>query len=303
MWQDAPLPRVTVIVATYNWSSVLRTSIASVLGQTFRDFELLVVGDGCTDDSGEVVAAFGDPRVRWINLPVNSRHQSGPNNEGLRQATGDVIAYLGHDDLWLPRHLSAGVAALDDTRSDLAYALAMQVAPDGRWWVPVPQPTRGRFASPLSVVHRRRVTETIGGWRHYREVSGPPDVELWRRMRDRGMSLTFVPRLTGVKFPASWRRGVYAERPCHEQQTWLARIASDPDFEAHYLARALVTDTAFSGRAYRDLGSGLFRETWRRLRRRFTLPGLGTPALGGEDIDHVRQFKGIEEHDDAARGA
>ncbi|HKO55667.1 MAG TPA: glycosyltransferase family A protein [Thermoanaerobaculia bacterium] len=84
-------PRVTVIMATYNWSSVLPYSIGSALLQTFADFELLVVGDGCTDDSEAVVNARDDRRVRWINLPVNSGHQSTPNNEGLRQARGERL--------------------------------------------------------------------------------------------------------------------------------------------------------------------------------------------------------------------
>src|SRR4051812_6823095 len=76
-------PRVTVIIATYNWSTVLPYAIHSVLAQTMSDFELLVVGDGCTDDSEQVVAAIKDPRVRWINLPANTGHQAGPNNRGL----------------------------------------------------------------------------------------------------------------------------------------------------------------------------------------------------------------------------
>src|SRR3954451_5872363 len=100
-------PRVTVIIPTYNWSSVLPYSIGSVLRQSFRDFELLVVGDGCTDDSEKVVSAIDDPRVRWINLPENTRHQSGPNNEALRQGEGEIIAHLRHRDLSLPHLLQA----------------------------------------------------------------------------------------------------------------------------------------------------------------------------------------------------
>lgn len=94
-------PRVTVIIATYNWSSVLQHSIGSVLRQTFTDFELLVGGDGCTDDSEAVVAAINDRRVRWINLPSNTRHQSGPNNEGLRQARGEIVQEIPYT--WIPK--------------------------------------------------------------------------------------------------------------------------------------------------------------------------------------------------------
>src|SRR5688572_29309589 len=96
-------PRITVIIATYNWSTVLPYSIGSVLGQSLTDFELLVIGDGCTDDSEQVVSGIGDPRVQWINIPRHG-HQSGPNNEGIRRARSGYIAYLGHDDLWLPHH-------------------------------------------------------------------------------------------------------------------------------------------------------------------------------------------------------
>src|SRR6185437_6930430 len=64
-------PRVTVVIATYNWATVLPYSIGSVLDQTFTDFELLVVGEGCTDESDAVVTRIGDPRVQWHNLATN----------------------------------------------------------------------------------------------------------------------------------------------------------------------------------------------------------------------------------------
>src|SRR5207247_9434455 len=119
-------PSVSVIIPTYNWSSVLPYSIGSVLRQTFTDFELLVVGDGCTDDSEAVVGRVGDPRVEWINLPTNTGHQPEPNNEGLRQARGQFIAYLGHDALRLPHHLSCLISALKQG-ADLAYGMTLYV--------------------------------------------------------------------------------------------------------------------------------------------------------------------------------
>lgn len=286
-------PRVTAIIATYNWSSVLPYSIGSVLRQTFTDFELLVVGDGCTDDSAHVVAALDDPRVRWINLPTNSRHQSAPNNEGLKQARGEIIAYLGHDDLWLPHHLAALVDAFDRSPSDLAYTLAINVAPDGSVWPVIPRPAYGSFASPLSMAHRKRVTEEMGGWRDYRELSDPPDVELWRRAQQRGYTFTFVPRLTGIKFPASWRRGIYETRPSHEQAAWLARIDREADFEPRQLAKIIVSDHVLNGLPYRDLAGGLLRQTARRIRWRFRLPKLGLSPRPGQTIEGTRRFKGL----------
>jgi glycosyltransferase involved in cell wall biosynthesis len=115
----------------YNWSSVLRYAIRTVLWQTYSRFELLVVGDGCTDDSGDVVAAFGAPRVRWHNLPRNPGHQSVPNNIGLQMARCEYVAYLGHDDVWFPTHLSVLVKALERTQADLAYTRSVMLGPPG----------------------------------------------------------------------------------------------------------------------------------------------------------------------------
>ena len=185
-------------MATYNWSTVLPYSIGSALGQTFTDFELLVIGDGCTDDSEQVVSKVDDPRVRWINIP-RVGHQSGPNNEGIRQARGEYIAYLGHDDLWLPHHLSVLVAALD-AGADLAHSMAAMIRTDGSI-----QPST---YPPSTVAHRRSMIERTGGWRHFREIEAMPELELWNRAEAAGLKLQFVRRLTVIKPPAAWRRDV-----------------------------------------------------------------------------------------------
>ena len=145
-----------MIIATYNWATVLPYSIGSVLGQTFTDFELLVIGDGCTDESEAVVTAIADPRVQWTNLPTNSGHQAVPNNDGLRRARGEVVAHLGHDDLWLPRHLEHLVA--DDRRRGDGRPLAR---PHGR-------PTR-RCELGLSLVGS---TDRDGGSRRRPSCTG-----------------------------------------------------------------------------------------------------------------------------------
>jgi glycosyltransferase involved in cell wall biosynthesis len=291
-------PRVTVIIPTFNWCEVLPYAIGSVLRQTFRDFELLVVGDGCTDDSERVATTTGDARVHWINLPQNTGHQSAPNNEGLRQARGEIIAYLGHDDLWLPRHLELHVRAYDETRSDLAYSVCLQVGPDeSTGWPSIPRPSAGSFSPPACMTHLRRVTEEIGGWRDYatideaRDVS--PDVELWRRAQTSGRTFTFVPRLTGIKFPASLRRNVYRLRPSSEQARWLTRIDARPDLEAEILVDCLVSQTAPTGFTYRNLLRLVVRQTAARVHRRMIQPLFFLRGSHRGAFDKVRRFKGL----------
>ena len=290
-------PSVTVIISTYNWSSVLPYSIGSVLRQTFADFELLVVGDGCTDDSEAVVGRVGDPRVKWINLPANTGHQSKPNNEGLRQARGQYIAYLGHDDLWLPHHLLCLISALEKG-ADLAYGMTLVVEPEGCGKEVVPTEENyhpGMSIPPTNVIHRRSVTDHVGGWRYYRELDMNPDGELWLRAYTAGYRFAFVPRLTAIKLPASARRDVYKIRPCHEQAAWSKRIQNEHNFELVELIRiALAMAAQAQAQPYRVLVHDFVQRTRKGLMRR-SRRLISRPARPkGDSIDAVREFKGLE---------
>lgn len=234
-------PRVTVVIATYNWATVLPYAIASVLDQTFTDFELRVVGDHCTDESAGVVEeiAARDARVSWHDLDENTGHQSGPNNAAIARARGDVIAYLGHDDLWLPRHLELLLGAID-TGAPLVHATTLFVHPDGsaRQW-----PGRGwswhpdEWLPPTSVAHTRALAAAAGGWRHPAQTgTRDPETDLWARMAAAARPPLWLPTVTSVKLPAGLRRDVYRQRPCDEQAAWLARIRATPDPEAAFTA-------------------------------------------------------------------
>ncbi len=294
----ASSPRVSVIIPTYNRSAVLRHAIASVMAQTFEDFELLVVGDGCTDDSAAVVAGVLDPRVRWINLPANSGHQSAPNNQGLRQARGELIAYLGHDDLWLPHHLQALVGAIG-AGCDLCASVNELVGPDERYLDITPPAATyrsGMSLTPSSLMHRRIVTEQIGGWRDYRELDLDPEADLCRRAVEAGFNLTLLPRLTVVKFPAAWRRNVYRYNGDAEQALWLRRIQTEPDFEQREMVRLLYAGK--EGRMQRMrpfhlLMGDILREALERLAFRLRA-GRILLAGKGARVNAARRFKGLE---------
>ncbi len=281
-----PSPRVTVIIPTYNWSSVLPYSIGSVLRQGFTDFELLVVGDGCSDDSAEVVGTIGDARLRWVNLPVNDGHQSAPNNEGLRQARGEIVAYLGHDDLWLPHHLELMVAAIDGG-ADVAYSLVHMIGAGGEILPPAGETARfrpGEWLPPTGVVHRRSAVERAGAWRNYREVSLDPETDLWLRMHQAGCVFRGVARLTAVKFPAAYRKDAYKKRSCEEQREWTGRILREGDLEAVELGKLLVAKRRRFG--FRDGVRALLGRTSSEIRRR-------VPLGRGAMIRWRRRVKGL----------
>ena len=122
-------PLVSIVIATYNRARVLAHAIESVRRSTITDWELLVVGDHCTDETGDVVASFGDARITYINLPHNVGEQSGPHNEGISRARGRYLAFLNHDDLFLPDHLASAVAWLERTQADLVWSPLLVALP------------------------------------------------------------------------------------------------------------------------------------------------------------------------------
>jgi glycosyltransferase involved in cell wall biosynthesis len=233
---------VSVVLATYNWSSVLRHSVRSVLWQTYPYLELLVIGDGCTDDSEEVVASFTDDRVTWHNLESNTGSQATPNNVGIEMARGEYIAYQGHDDVWHPKHLATMLAHLQRADADFAYGLAEVIGPPGSRMrvlsgrVNEPQLPMGRWLPPTSLVHRAELARRIGGWRTWEEAERPPDVDFVDRARGAATRFIRVPAMTSFKLPASQRLNVYRERPSHEQETYVRRIATERRFTERELA-------------------------------------------------------------------
>jgi glycosyltransferase involved in cell wall biosynthesis len=229
------MPEITVVIPTYNWSEALQISIPAVLAQTCSDFELLVVGDCCTDDSEQVARSFGDPRVRWYNLPERAGSQSGPNNFAAQIAAGEFIAYLGHDDVWHPDHLRSLLARMEETGADLGCGVTCMYGPPGSG-------IRGLsgifiegcyrkedFFPPSSMMHRRSLVARIGPWRLPDSIADPVDCDFLRRAYESGALIVSTDRLTVFKFNSAWRRDSYIRREVGEQRRMLARLREDPD--------------------------------------------------------------------------
>lgn len=125
------IPRVSVIIPTYNRSCRVKEAIESVLQQSYTDFEVLVIDDGSTDYTRSVVKRFSDERIRYFYK--DNGGQSSARNLGLIKARGDYVAYLDEDDLWLSGYLENIVRQLD-TKEDYGatYTRVIESYPNSR---------------------------------------------------------------------------------------------------------------------------------------------------------------------------
>jgi len=110
------MPRVSVIIPTYNRADMVGDAIRSVLDQTYADWELILVDDGSSDDTRQIVEAFADLRIRYIYQ--DNKGLPGARNTGIQAARGQYIAFLDSDDLFLPHKLEWQLDALE-TRPEL----------------------------------------------------------------------------------------------------------------------------------------------------------------------------------------
>lgn len=253
---DSPL--VSIVTATYNRSNVLRLAIESVLRSTFADWELIVVADACTDDTADVVTAFGDPRVRFASLPDNCGDQSGPNNVGVGLARGRYVAFLSHDDLWFPDHLATSVATIERTGADLVFsgtAIALPVdaaaLERGAWRFEVVAPPAAGYVpwvyTPASAwLVRRELAERIGRWRNRRECWAEPSQDWLFRAWKARTDLRFSGAIDVLAVPSGARRDSYRNRDVAEHEFWVRQMTGNPRFRERMLEAAAIN---LAGRA------------------------------------------------------
>ena len=208
MWKDSPdvsppasgnskgqPPRVSVITPVYNSALYLEETVRSVLGQTWTDFELLLVDDGSSDDSPEIIGTLAreDGRIRALALPEN-RGAAEARNLGIRQARGRYLAFVDSDDVWYPDKLDRQLRFMEETGCGLSYTGYRMVDRQGR-------PT-GRVV---------RVPGTMG----YRDLLKNTVIGCLTVMVDRARTGDFeMPSVRAGQDTATWlmllRRGVAA---------------------------------------------------------------------------------------------
>ena len=278
-------PAVSILIPTYNYSSVLRWALHSVLWQTFQDFEVLIVGDGCTDDSEQVVAAFGDGRLRWHNLSSNSGNQVQPKNWGMRHARGRYIAHLQHDDVWHPAHLESLVRAIEESGTEWVYGCLECIGPPDnhlRFVTGVYSSgcyEAGHGICSSSVLHTLELFHRTGGLKEADTIWRTPDCDYTLRAWEAcGGRFETTGELTGFKFPAYLRKNCYVERPSFEQEAYVRRIQTERFFMQRETCEILLA-------SYRRLP---FQAP--------QFPEPPNPAPPGWWMEQHRKIKGLSSH-------
>ena len=125
------MPQVSIVVPAYNVASTIADTLKSLLSQTFFDFELIIVDDGSTDRTVEIIDTFADPRIRLIRQ--QNRGLAGAHNTGIAAANGEFIGFCDADDLWLPEKLACHVKHLRNSPSvGISFSGSAMIDVDGR---------------------------------------------------------------------------------------------------------------------------------------------------------------------------
>ena len=199
-------PLVTVRIATYNRGRlIVERSIKSALAQTYRNIEILVVGDCATPETVEAVSSVKDSRLRFVNLPERGRYPAEPENRWMVAgsvpmnyargvARGAWIAPLDDDDEITPDHVKLLVGLATEHRLEFMYGLAEAELPDGSWslvgaWPPV----QGGICHG-SIVYSSKLDCFGYDEESYRQ-NEPADWNRWRRMIDAGVRMGRVEQV------------------------------------------------------------------------------------------------------------
>ncbi|WP_051176431.1 glycosyltransferase family 2 protein [Luteimonas mephitis] len=232
-------PRVSVIMPVFNAERTMRRSIESVLGQSFRELELVAVDDGSSDGSLGILREYaaGDARVQVIAQPRNAGVAEA-RNAGVRNASGTYIAFLDSDDWWHPRKLELQIRQMAAAGALVSYSGYRRVAEDGRELSVVRPPGMVRYADMLRGNHIGNLTGVYDrkmGDGSFRRI-GHEDYVFWlERVRQAGSAL------------------------CVEHDEPLAYyLVRDGSVSANKLRAA-----GWQWRIYRDVeGLGLVRASW-----------------------------------------
>lgn len=321
MVSDSPnTPKVSIILPAYNHAHFLPQSIESALGQTDPDFEVIVVDDGSTDDTREVVSGYSDPRIRY--LYQENRGLAAARNTGLRAARGEFVAFLDADDLFLPNKLELQTRYFSNHKAAGLVAGGWKyIDADGKWigeYWPWPHPPElnvygwleNCFVNPVSVLVRKQYVEQAGGFdENLKQVE---DWDLWLRLAYAGCRMGWVESFVcAYRFsPHQMTRNATQQKQASIQV--LDKFFAQSDLPEHYRdLLGLVYSRLYRLSAGREFAAGQpaaardsieqaacyqpeLRGNWTRAQVAELLEPIYFPGFTRDPLDHVAEmFTGL----------
>jgi glycosyltransferase involved in cell wall biosynthesis len=185
------VPKVSVIVSTYNRAKILSETLDSILNQTFIDFELIVVSDCSTDSTLQILNDYSDHRLFVYSLPTNCGLPGMVRNYGIEKSKGDYIAFCDDDDIWLPNKLSIQIEYLEKYKNvNLLSSNALFFPGIGvpalfmlrNKFVYFQDIVKGNMILTPSVIVRKSVIQKVGSFDEDLDLRYGEDLELWLRI-------------------------------------------------------------------------------------------------------------------------
>lgn len=213
--------RVSVIISSYNRKDTLKVAIKSVLNQSMQDFELIVVDDCSPEDIEKLVKSFGDPRIKFFKTEKNFGHDGQPKNIGIKNATGDYVAFLDDDDKYRVDALKILLTYAVETKVDVVYGDYLVGGKPG-WsldFSPANLRKMNYIAMTVAMVKRESLL-AVGGFDE--EVPKYKDWNLWLRLQKNGAQFMHVPIIV-------------TEIPAVNPGSISEKFKSDVDAEGKYL--------------------------------------------------------------------
>lgn len=203
-------PLVSVVMPTYNHESFIGEAVDSVLNQTYRNLELIVVDNESKDNTSRILSSYRDRRVKYVRCPNNGTI-AAPRNFGIQQTTGKYIAFIDSDDVWLPGKLAAQIAALESngikgisfckfkvlspgtTDHGKIIGPKTSILPDNLY----ERLIKANFVVSSSAVVLKKAIDDVGGFDEDPELRCSEDFDLWLRIT-RKYKAAYVDEVAGI---------------------------------------------------------------------------------------------------------
>lgn len=200
-------PLITIIIATYNRGRILvQRTIPSILDQTYQNFEVVIVGDHCIDNTAELISKIRDPRVKFHDLPKRGNYPVdaknrwfvqgvAPRNKGLELARGRWLAWISDDDIMLPNHFESLLRFAQENNHEFVSA-SYTFEKNGKVQVQDASSFHPRIGGMQTWLYRSYLkffTWNIHSWR--KDWDRPCDYDLQYRMHRAGVRMGFLNEL------------------------------------------------------------------------------------------------------------